>query len=363
MFADLDLRACASVLESVDYPDGLITAAAAVSCRPWIYTGGLENHPALIREISKTHVLWGNDPPVLAKIRNPWRVAGVLAEAGLPALRVVPREESPPPADGTWMQKPLRGAAGRGIEIWNQDCNLRPTLREAHYFQELRAGIPISALFVAAPGRTLLIGVTQQMVGLAAIHAPQFAWCGTITPVTVAPEIRELIERIASALASWAGLRGLFGCDFLVDETGLPWLTEVNPRYPASTELLENHLGIPLLDWHRRACEAFEGSTVRNLMLDPPRAVVSGVVGKIILYAGSDLVAPDLNRFLADPGSRSRPDGRNAWALPFLADIPLPGTRIPAGQPVCTLFARAADAETCLAKLLRRAAKMELRFR
>src|SRR4029079_4231062 len=74
LFAALDLRACARVLDVPDYPRGLVAAAAAAPECPWIYTGGLENHPALVDRISETRPLWGNDGAALRRIRNPWSV-------------------------------------------------------------------------------------------------------------------------------------------------------------------------------------------------------------------------------------------------------------------------------------------------
>ncbi len=375
LFADLDLRACARVLEVADYPRDLAAAAAAVPDIPWIYTGGLENHPALVRKISRSRPLWGNGAHVLAKIRDPWRVASELAAAGLPALRVWPRTERRPDADGTWMRKPLRGAAGRGISVWDRHGSRGQVVRDAFYFQERRAGVPISALFLAIPERTLLLGVTGQLVGLAAVHAPSFAWCGTIAPATVSRETRASIVRIAERLAPWAGLRGLFGCDFLLDENG-PWLTEVNPRYPASTEMVEYQLGVPLLDWHRRACELFASSPfVAPPLVVPPAGGLAPepipashpnppeVLGKIILYAKSELTAPDLSRFIIRPSNWILDRRTLNESLPYIADIPVPGTHITAGQPICTLFARARSEGECLAKLARRATRLEAHLR
>ncbi len=256
LFADRDLRACAQVLDVTDYPQGLVRAAATAPACPWMYTGGLESHPRLVARISQSRPLWGNGPEVLRRIRDPWHVRQLLEDAGLPVLRVWPRRIAPPPADGRWIQKPCRGAAGRGIRIWSDSAIQNVSLNEAHYFQERKIGLPVSALFLAAPAGIALLGITRQLVGLADVHAPPFAWCGTITPIQLPEETVAVIRKIGELLGEQLGLRGLFGCDFLVDER-LAWLTEVNPRYPASTELLEQTLQIPLLDWHRRACASF----------------------------------------------------------------------------------------------------------
>src|SRR5262249_14393279 len=118
-FADLDLRACAQVLEVAHSPQDLVAVAAMAPGCPWMYTGGLENHPDVVAAISESRVLLGNGSEVLVRIRDPWQLDERLAVAGQPRLRVWPRDAAPPARDGRWMLKPLRGAAGRGICTWD----------------------------------------------------------------------------------------------------------------------------------------------------------------------------------------------------------------------------------------------------
>jgi predicted ATP-grasp superfamily ATP-dependent carboligase len=317
-----------------------------------MYTGGIENHPDVIARISDTRALWGNGPDVVRRVRDPWLVGEMLAQAGQPALHVWPREAPPPAADGTWMLRPLRGSAGRGIRVWENASRECATLREAHYFQQRTGGDPVSALFLGAPEQTHLLAVTRQLIGLEEVHASPFAWCGTITPIELPQGIVTLMRRSGEVLAARAGLRGLFGCDFLV-EGSEAWLTEVNPRYPASTELVEHVLGVPLLDWHRRV---FEGQFVvppsDGALTNPPEGGTTNIIGKIVLYADRDLVAPDVTRFVDRSPARK-------GTLPFIADIPAAGQAIGRGQPVCTLFASATSEEECLSELLGQAARIE----
>jgi predicted ATP-grasp superfamily ATP-dependent carboligase len=265
----------------------------------------------------------------------------------------------------------LRGAAGRGICIWEGGGSEHATLDEPHYFQERRRGVPISGLFLAVPGKTTLLGITRQLVGVQEVHAPPFAWCGTIVPVETPVETTSMIDRIGAVLAQDAGLRGLFGCDFILDDDK-PWLTEVNPRYPASTELFEHVLHAPLLGWHRRACEGADDfqrlfgmptagdMTARLSAMRSATGPGGAVVGKIVLYASRDVVAADCMRFVQRPRLHAI-ESHEFGALPYLADIAAPGARIARGQPICTLFARAASESECLGKLVRRAARFEAR--
>ena len=369
LFADVDLRACARVLDVADYPHGLPAAAARAPCCPWFYTGGLENHPGIVNRISRLRPLWGNDRESLCKARDPWFLARLLEDAGLPFCRVWPRDENHPPG-GRWMIKPLSGAAGRGIRLCDfgvAPCRWR---RKTSYLQEFRAGVAHSALYLALPRVVQLLAITRQLIGLREVHAPPFAWCGTIVPADLSTETVAKIAQIGKVVGAGAALRGLFGCDFLIDREQ-PWLTEVNPRYPASTELVETYLRVPLIDWHRRACEsfaaeddalidvAFADSTLAEGNVIGTRPFDRTTLGKIVLYSGRDFAAPDFTKFVWQPESwLSSWEARYA-KLPYVADIPHPGQPISRGQPLCTFFARGPNSAECLAKLLRRAALFE----
>jgi uncharacterized protein len=202
--------------------------------------------------------------------------------------------------------------------------------------------------------------VTRQLIGLQAANAAPNVWCGNIAPWPVAHETIDLLQEIGDTISRSCRLRGLFGCDFLLEGT-VPRLTEINPRYTGSVELLEHLLLVPLLDWHRRACQTHRDATtsdateteIRDLLAAAAaRTVVTPdtagwFVGKTILYARTDITATDLTRFARLPPS---------FALPSIADIPHPDERFRAGQPVCTLFASGPTWEVCLQKLERRAA-------
>src|SRR5437588_10415493 len=71
LFADADLQARCPVFRSApgSYPQGFVKAAEQGPPGPWLYTGGLENRPALVRQIAAMRPLWGNDEEVLRKVR------------------------------------------------------------------------------------------------------------------------------------------------------------------------------------------------------------------------------------------------------------------------------------------------------
>ena len=126
------------------------------------------------------------------------------------------------------------------------------------------------------------------------------------------------------------------GIDF-VARAGRPYPLEVNPRYTASMELVERAYGVSVFGIHARACAgalpAFELARARTANRD--------AIGKAVIYARRDTTAGDTHRWLEDETVR---------------DIPAPGEHIPRGHPICTVFARAPNADACHRALVTRAA-------
>src|SRR5436305_9759061 len=84
LFADVDLKRICAAERVRDYPHGLAPAAAGYPTAPWLYTGGLENHPDLVDEIARDRPLLGVPGEVLRAVRDPFRVAAAMKKHGLP---------------------------------------------------------------------------------------------------------------------------------------------------------------------------------------------------------------------------------------------------------------------------------------
>jgi predicted ATP-grasp superfamily ATP-dependent carboligase len=198
------------------------------------------------------------------------------------------------------------------------------------------------------------LGVTRQLVGERWLHAGAFHYCGSLSGADLL-RIEAVLDlaRVGEVLAQGCGLRGLFGVDFILSD-GVPFPVEVNPRYTASVELL-HHAGFspPVLLWH--AC-AFEDARAINSRFKgrwvPPPADVPvhflGSVGKAILFARRSFTFP-----AEGPWQSYLDASRPVDVAPEFADIPEAGQRIEAGQPVLTLFTRAAEIPSCLEALRR----------
>ncbi|MBX6314815.1 MAG: ATP-grasp domain-containing protein [Isosphaeraceae bacterium] len=337
LFVDRDLIAVgpARRLPPDGFPLGFADLAAEVPLCPWIYTGGLENHPDLIDRIAASRPLWGNAATTLRAVRDPLQVADVLARAGLPHPEV---RSSPAglPRDGTWLIKPRASAGGRGI---------RPLLVEERdppqdvYFQKRLEGPVGSGLFLGERTGARLLGVTQQLHGPRGTKE-EFLYRGSIGPWPVAPATRDTLEQIGHLVGREFGLVGLFGIDFVLQGV-TPWPLEINPRYTASIETLELALGRSLLIEHVRGCAPEVLGRISPRRAHPRSRPL--VVGKEILYATRSGRFPETVRGSFDP---ARP-----FAVPLLADLPEAGMPFGSGEPLASVFALGPTFEVCRARL------------
>lgn len=333
-FGDEDLRQIATIVDVSDDLRHSLKAILELPPMPWIYTGSLENDRKFIARVSERHTLLGNPPDVLKNIRDPSWLEQTLRLHDLPALRVRSCFD-PPPTHECWLLKPTRGGGGCRIAVWSGQP--LPT-SEQFYFQEYRGGTSMSALFVTRSDDVEMIGVCEQLIGCVAGAPTEFGYAGSIGPITVSQQTNDLLQRLGETLAREARLRGLFGIDFVLTD-GVPWLVELNPRYTASVEVIERATGRALLAHH---VAAFEHGTMPVQQQRTPKCVV----GKQIVYASVDSVAPNLKTLFASAESDSE--------VPLISDLPAPGTWLAAGWPICTVFAEAESITRCREQLTTR---------
>ena len=347
LFADCDLADVCPAVKIKRYPDDFEQELAKAPQAPWIYTGGLENHPDLVERMSALRPLYGNGADVLRKIRNPELLAACLSQADsnfeVPEIRTSP---PPPGSKKKWLRKPKRSSAGLGIRI--AEAAERPRAEENFYYQQHVSGVGTSAVFLANQKSSELLtplespdpsakafvvnraceflGVTEQQSGVADLPEEPFLYAGSAIigrRLDVDEDYGEWLEELGELLTRAFGLRGLFNLDLVGDY----WLLEVNPRYSASVEVLEHCGGKNLLAMHFAAFDpSFQGE---NNCWVPKRP--SHVAKRIVYATGDCLVTPELHRL------------RKAWnverLLPSLADVPHLGDRILRCQPVATVIA------------------------
>jgi predicted ATP-grasp superfamily ATP-dependent carboligase len=133
-------------------------------------------------------------------------------------------------------------------------------------------------------------------------------------------------------LSSRFQLRGLVGADLVIADNRA-WVLEINPRYTSSAEIVEHMTGERLIATHAGAC--LEGSEQSQAGDNAEGATH----GKIVLYAKRNvIISEDFHRWALAQSSVDIKSCR-------LADIPLSGEELHAGQPVLTLLASTTSAD------------------
>ena len=392
LFQDTDLRAiCADSRRSIRYPHDLPSLLNEFPPGvPWMYTGGLENHPQLVDSITEARPLWGNSGSVLRRIRDPRLVCRALASAGLPVLQIRAADD-PPPTNAGWLCKPVRSVAGRSISHWTSNAaTFAPGARsrEPVYFQQYCAGVPHAALFLAGwpePNQARLLGVTRQLMAsdvtdgrkaafdsAVETDASPFTYAGSVGPVKLPEDTEAQLTASATALTASCGLRGLCGMDFVLDDSHSAWPVEINPRYPASAEVLELAFGLPLLRWH---ATCFADSDPGELPEPPPFRLDQQPrchAGKVIVRTPAK-VRVDRQLAIAleqrcvpalwPTGPAEAVFSTRVAPVVFTADIPQSGVLLTAGAPCCTLLVCGPSLPACRKALQVEAAALRQQLR
>jgi predicted ATP-grasp superfamily ATP-dependent carboligase len=341
-FGDSDLQAlCPNKSLLRDYetaytPAALVDAAGELTAPYVVYSASLENHPDQIARLQQDRQLWGNSPETLQRVRQPALLAEALRQISYPFPQTIFSEQAVVPAEGRrWLCKPLKSGGGHAIRRWTGE-----PLADKAILQEQLAGLAGSAVFVANGRQAILLGITEQLVGESAFGATGFRYCGNLLPprleTTQRHELARQLREIISHLTAEFKLRGLNGLDFIW-HNGRIWTLEVNPRPPASLELIDTAYEIRVFEAH---VHSFEGK-LPDFELE---TVISGQVaaGKAILYATQDVTVGDTRH----------------WLACGIRDIPHVDEQIQQPHPICTIITTSATPAGCLEILETQAARV-----
>ncbi|MEA4858827.1 MAG: ATP-grasp domain-containing protein [Solidesulfovibrio sp.] len=345
-FGDSDLAdrvACRSLLRqgrpAYDAKD-LPGLAAGLAYDTLAYVSNLENHPRVVRDLAGGRPIAGNTPETLRQARHWPTLRRVCAEEGLampPTL--FPGEEATARKQVEWLRKPVKSGGGHGIDFWDG----RPLAR-GWYLQTWVPGVSASAVFAANGRESLVLGVSEQVVGDRKLGAHGFRHCGNIMPL--APELGggEALTRaladMAARLTRRFGLRGVCGLDCIIaagpNGRPRPVLLEINPRPTASAELIEERGLGSVFDTHVRAAAGALPAPA-----DWPEN--GGYLAKGIAFARRPCRLPE------DTG----------WRRPELRDVGRPGDAIAPGRPICSIVLPGATRRAALEGLYAAARGLE----
>jgi predicted ATP-grasp superfamily ATP-dependent carboligase len=354
LFGDADLQRIATTTRIRPYPEGFLDWMRTVEPPSWMYTGALENYPELVDQMAWIAPLLGNPGDVLARVRSPWELAAALRSAGLlfPETR---NSAEGLPLDGSWLAKTYNGASGSGVRILSGERGAGSAgsgEEERLCYQKRVDGIPCAAIFVATEGVAQLLGVTRQIIGEPWLRAHGFQYAGSIGPWPMSPPTGATLVHLGNVLSEQFELTGLFGVDFMLDGEQV-WPVEVNPRYTASVEIVEQFTGVRAIAAHVAACNGISDEAV-PAELSPARADLN-CHGKATLFATQDV---EISLAFADYSiteSLSTP-----W--PTLGDISPAGTPVENGRPVLTMFASGTSVAEVEQRLRERVVEVENRL-
>jgi predicted ATP-grasp superfamily ATP-dependent carboligase len=307
--------------------DLLLAALASLAQRGdvvgWIAGSGFDGRADVLEKGAALLPLIGTAAPDVSAVRDPRGFFAFLADCHIahPALRF-----SMPDDGAGWLIKDSAGCGGG--QVRRAEATIASNTHSAHeidpaasvYWQRERAGVPMSATFVANASDAVVLGFNLQ--SFHALGDRPFVFSGVIGPVAVSDALRSDITRAVRRIAAHYRLRGLASIDFLRHGDAAEIL-EVNPRPPASTVLYPRVGSAGPLYAHWRACVHGE--------LPPPQPFADEVRGIEIVFARTAL----------------RIDQRQADALAADAqihDLPRAGDCFLPGEPVCTLSERSASA-------------------
>jgi predicted ATP-grasp superfamily ATP-dependent carboligase len=328
-FCDSDTRDLALSVLQLRYADGGFDAAELrrlllPRLTPdigFVYGSGFETQPELLDEIALHGQVFGNTARTVKMVKHPDRFFALLADLG---ITYPDTSLSPPDATAGWLCKRAGGSGGVHVTLATQgrggDC----------YFQRQVPGRACSLLFLADGRHIVVVGYNEQC--LAPAPGTPFRYGGAVSQVRLPAPARAAMYTAACRITSASGLRGLNSLDCIVHDEQI-WVLEVNPRLSATFSLYDTQAaGANLFDAHLQACA---GQLAWRAPEESARA-------HLIYYAPFSITIPPVL----------------SWP-PWVADVPMAGSVINTGEPLCSIMASAADADHAMALARQRALALQ----
>ncbi len=330
MFGDRDTRAAASAWHALGSGSGLHfdagrllgTLESIASRRDalgWVYGSGFEADLALLQAGAEVLPLLGNAPAQVARVRDPGDFYPRLSALGIPH----PETRVDPPADARgWLFKLAHASGGwhvRAATSARARTGAGTCTEAGAYYQREVRGMPMSVLLLADGGHWRALGYAHQLVRPIGPHRHVFHGC--VGPVTLAATVRCQVDAMLDRLVPEFGLRGLNGLDFmLVGERAL--VLELNPRPTATLALFDRLIPGGVLRAHAEVCR---GAALPAFAAAEEREGVSG--SEIVYACRNGVTSAAFSDWLA--------------GQPWSRDRPMPGISHRAGDPLCSVLARA----------------------
>ena len=327
-FGDLDTRAAALDVRVIEGAmargfrakpliaalDDLVARAPAKPIG-LVLGSGFEDKPRLWDLLDRRYGVLGCNAETVRACKDPQIFFPVLDELGIahPETRI-----SPPDNPAGWLSKRIGGSGGRHIRNCTEAS--RPGVRR--FFQRSIDGERISVSAVIARDG---IGMTMSRQWCAPSETQPHRYGGAVSLPDGIVDVSQPMLASVDQLARGLALIGAVSFDFIVSDA-TAYLLEVNPRHGATLDIFDDPQGT-LFHAHVSACK-----------------------GEPLERRGGDALASKAAAILhADRGPITL--GKINWPE-WMADRGAPGTFIPLGAPIATVFAEAEtpDAAEALAR-------------
>ncbi|MBQ6139281.1 MAG: ATP-grasp domain-containing protein, partial [Methanobrevibacter sp.] len=227
--------------------------------------------------------------------------------------------------------KPLQGSGGLGIFLLNNEsCDELKQVDEIcqnislenYILQEYIEGTNVSSSVLSSHDEQKNL-INSRLITAHDLGNDSYEYSGNILPLDEnsfrmfndnqteinLDELNDEMENTSEDLINEFGLIGSNGVDYILDKEGELKVIEINPRFQGTYELVENSLGINLLDAHIKACE--------GEIIDIPNP--NQYSFKKIIYARKQINIGNLK-------------------IPNVYDIPYEGVKIEKDQPLVTII-------------------------
>ena len=244
-------------------------------------------------------------------------------------------------ATNQFILKPLQGSGGLGIFLLNNEsCDELKQVDEIcqnislenYILQEYIEGTNVSSSVLSSHDEQKNL-INSRLITEHDLGNESYEYSGNILPLDEnsfrmfngnrteinSDELNDEMKNTSEDLINEFGLIGSNGVDYILDNDGKLKIIEINPRFQGTYELVENSLGINLLDAHIKACE--------GEILEIPNP--NQYSFKKIIYARKQVNIGNLN-------------------IPNVYDIPYEGVKIEKDQPLVTLISSNKNLETAI---------------
>jgi predicted ATP-grasp superfamily ATP-dependent carboligase len=231
--------------------------------------------------------------------------------------------------------KPDEGFAGFSIRKVNEEDEFERSFlevseksRKGVVIQEYIRGTDSSISFMASQKGSKIISFNEQLLGIQDVYQKEtFGYCGNTVPLRIEKSTERKCDEIVERITEHFNLRGSNGLDFILTEKGLPYVIELNPRFQGTIECIERINQVNLVKTHIEAC--------LNGFLPKKMIKPTDFCTRLIINAPKRMIAPDLTR------------------LKEVRDIPLPGSIIERGEPLCSIISEGESRLTSQNKTLK----------